>query len=172
MNTSITRRAWLLAAAVTCSTLLASTAHAAIPKGWGTFEGAFFEIGVPPGFVAKPISSNGQIDAVVLVNSKLKVEFMVYSPQWSGDAPFKVAGAGEKVVSNKVKQAGKETAEDISIEARDGSYTRYVLCQAYVDEAQATHTSKAFGLKLFKGHSAEYKPLYAQWKNTLSQFAD
>jgi len=171
MNSTTTRRACLIAAAG----LIFSLSHVAladVPKGWETFKGAYFEIGVPPGFTAKPIRTNDHTNGVVLVNAGRELKFMVFSPQWDGEAPFKKAAAGEKVASRNVKKAGKETAEDIAITAVDGSYTRYVLSQTFVDEANSTRTNKTFGLQLSNGDNGDAKQLYAKWKKTLSQFAD
>ena len=170
----ITRRTWLSAAAAALA-IFATTplARADVPPGWKTFKGAFFEIGIPPGFVATAIKTGGNINAVLLFNKALNVEFAVFSPQWDGEAPFKGAHEGEKVVARNVKKTGKETAEDISIEAKDGSYTRYVLSQTFADEANSTHTNKTFGIRVPNTKVlAQVKNLYAQWKKTLTQLGD
>jgi len=165
---------WLSAVASTMTLIAMScVAGAEVPRGWKTFKGSYFEIGVPPGFIAKPIVTDGNTNAVVLVNAALNVEFAVFSPQWDGEAPFKNAQGGEKLVSRNVKKTGKETAEDLSFEAKDGSYTRYVLSQTFVDEANSTRTNKTFGIKVpnAKAH-AQVKNLYMQWKKTLTQLGD
>lgn len=171
MNTSTTRRAWLFVAAGILIAL-SPIVQADVPKGWKTFKGAFFEVGIPPGFVAKPIKTNDQVNGVVLVNAERELEFAVFSPQWDGEAPFKKPGEGEKVASRNVKKAGKEAAEDIAISAVDGSYTRYVLSQTFTDEANGTKSNKTFSLKLSNEDNGDAKKLYAQWKKTLTQFSD
>jgi len=82
-------------------------AQAETPEGWEAFKGAFFEIGVPPGFLANPVTTNGQVNAVRLVNKALNVEFMVFSPHWDGEAPFKKASDNEKLVSCEVSKGAQ-----------------------------------------------------------------
>lgn len=170
----ITKHSWLFA--VASALLLFGLPHAAqadMPVGWKTFQGDFFEIGVPPGFVARPVKTGHQLNAVVLTNKKLGVEFAVFSPQWDGEAPFKKSLAGERLVSKNVKKAGKEIAEDITIEATDGSYTRYVLSQTFENAPNGSRTNKTFGITVSDLQTHQrVKNLYIEWKKTLTQFAD
>lgn len=170
----MTRRTWLFTTVAALSILaMPHRAPAAPPKGWKIFKGAFFEIGVPPGFIVNPVKANGQVNAVRLVNETLNVEFMVFSPQWDGEAPFKKPSDNEKLVSREVKKGAKTTSEDIAIEAKDGSYTRFVLSQTFGDDADGSHTNKTFGIKVRNMESyKKIRTLYVQWKTTLTQFAD
>jgi len=168
------RRAWLSAFVGTLAIFAFSNiARSDVPAGWKAFKGDFFEIGVPPGFTATAVKTGGHTDSVRLSNASLGVVFEVYSPQWDGEAPFKKAMAGEKIVSNETRKAGKETAQDISIEAKDGSYIRFVLSQSYANDAASSRTNKTFGIKApnMKAY-AQVKSLYIQWKKSLTQFAD
>jgi hypothetical protein len=173
MNLFNSRAALLSTVAVAASLFfLPHIAKAEIPNDWQTFKGAYFEIGVPPGFTTKPITTHGAVNGVFVVNDARKLEYAVFSPLWDGEAPFKKAGTGEKVVSSNVKKEGKYIIEDIAISAVDGSYVRYVLSQTFVDEANSTRTNKTFGLKLPNEGFGDAKKIYVQWKTTLTQFAD
>jgi len=161
--------------AVVPALLATFSAQAAQPAGWTTFQGTYFEVGVPPGFVAKPETDDaGNVNTVKLWNSKLKVEFAVFSPQWSGEAPFKQANpASEVVEDSETKKSGMNTSESLTIHAKDKSYIRFVLSQDFNDEANSSHTNKTFGIrvpdmKVYK----EVRDLYLKWKGTLVQLAD
>lgn len=172
--TSMTRRAWLFAAVGPLSFFsISQITRAEVPEGWKTFKGAYFEIGVPPGFVAKPVKTDGIVNSVSLVNAKEGVEFQIYSPQWGGVAPFAKAGEGEKIDSSDKKVKGKETTEEFTINAKDGSYVRFVLSQSFAGEENGTHTNKTFGIKVpnMEKYTA-IKKIYVEWKKTLTQFAD
>jgi len=171
------RRTWLFTAVAAVAALsifaMPHRTQAETPEGWKAFKGAFFEVGVPPGFIAKPVTSNGQVNTVHLVNKALSAEFMVFSPQWNGEAPFKKAADNEKLVSREVTKEAKTSTEDITIEAKDGSYTRFVVSQTFGDDANGSHTNKTFGIKVANMESyRKIKTLYLQWKKTLVQFAD
>ncbi len=157
------------------SLLAAGPARAEQTAGWTTFRGTYFEVGVPPGFVAKPETDEaGNVNTVKLWNSKLKVEFAVFSPQWSGVAPFKQANpASEVLEDSETKKSGMNTSESLTIRAKDKSYIRFVLSQDFNDEANSSHTNKTFGIrapdmKVYK----DVRDLYVKWKGTLVQLAD
>lgn len=165
----------LLMLSVVSALLPPFSAQAGQPAGWTTFQGTYFEVGVPPGFVAKPETDDaGNVNTVKLWNSKLKVEFAVFSPQWSGEAPFKQANPATEVVEDsETKKSGMNTSESLTIHAKDKSYIRFVLSQDFNDEANSSNTNKTFGIrvpdmKVYK----EVRDLYVKWKGTLVQLAD
>jgi hypothetical protein len=165
----------------TFAAFIPTLSSADVPAGWKSFRGAYFEVGVPPAFTAKAIkeendSANGgnAHDAVKVIHKALKVEFSVFSPQWDGVAPFfKINEATEVLADRKTKKSGKDTVEELTITAKDKSYTRYVLSQSFSDEANSTHTNKTFSIQVpdAKTHD-QVKKLHAQWKKTLVQLAD
>jgi hypothetical protein len=86
---------------------------------------------------------------------------------------FKINEATEVLADRKTKKSGKDTVEELTITAKDKSYTRYVLSQSFSDEANSTHTNKTFSIQVpdAKTHD-QVKKLYVQWKKTLVQLAD
>jgi len=72
------RRTWLFTAVAALSIFaMPHRTQAETPEGWKVFKGAFFEVGVPPGFIAKPVTSNGQINTVHLVNKALSAWLVI-----------------------------------------------------------------------------------------------
>lgn len=153
-------------------TLLVLTAAAAVPGGWGTFRGAFFEVGIPPGFKASGQMPNpgGRSDAVSLWNADTKVEFYVYSPQWNGRSNYAGPIAGqEKLTSRETSRQGNVAEEQLTISALNGSYVRFIVVRVKENE----NTNTTFGVRIPNmGVYQQIKPTYVRWKQTLSQFAD
>lgn len=153
--------------------LLAASVFAAVPAGWGTFKGAFFEIGVPPGFKASgqmPNPGGASFDAVSLWNATQKVEFYVYSPQWNGRSNYAgpIAGA-EKVTSRETSKQGNVSEEQLTITALDNSYVRFIVSRTKENE----NTNTTFGVRVPNmSVYQQIKPTYVRWKQTLQQFAD
>lgn len=163
-------RGWLMTTALLLISALGISAGQ--PNGWSKFRGAFFEIGIPPGFTAKgqPDSAAGQVSAVRMWNAAKKVEFYVFSPQWNGTADALSLVPGREVLkSRETKREGKVQVVELEIAARDGSYTRFVVSRTN-DE---TNTNLTWGIRVpnMKVY-AEVRPTYLRWKETLQQFAD
>lgn len=169
------RKCTSLTVAVVSALLAPFAAQADQPTGWTSFRGTYFEIGVPPGFVARPeTDESGNVNTVKLWNSKTNVEFAVFSPQWSGEAPFKQANPASELVKDREKKtSGMNTSDSLTIHAKDKSYIRFVISQDFNDEANSSHTNKTFGIRVpdMKVYQ-EVRDLYVKWKSTLVQFAD
>jgi hypothetical protein len=142
------------------------------PAGWKVYKGHYFEIGVPPGFVATPQGevTKGRADEVSLWNEKTQVQFCVYSPLWNGEAIFKEVGdRAEILTSRESKKTGDVVEEQLTITARDKSYVRFVVSRINV----ATNNNTTFGVRVPNMKVYEQiRPLYVQWKKTLVQFSD
>ncbi len=138
---------------------------------WNKFRGAFFEIGVPPGFKAnaQQWGPNEQINAVSLWKESSRVEFYVFSPQWNGTAGALSLVPGEVLKSREIKREGKVQVVELEIAAHDGSYTRFVVSRTNED----LNTNVTWGIRVpnMKIYS-EMRPIYLRWKQTLQQFAD
>lgn len=151
----------------------AAKAGEPMPAGWKVYKGNYFEVGVPPGFVATPqgeTNSGGRADEVSLWNEKTQVQFCVYSPLWNGEAIFKEVGdRAEVLTSRESKKTGDVVEEQLTITARDKSYVRFVVSQINV----ATNNNTTFGVRVPNMKVYEQiRPLYVQWKKTLVQFSD
>ncbi|MBS0657696.1 MAG: hypothetical protein JSR82_05535 [Verrucomicrobia bacterium] len=153
--------------------LLTVTALAAIPAGWGKFKGAFFEVGIPPGFKASgqmPNPGGAGHDAVSLWNATDRVEFYVYSPQWNGRSNYAGPIPGtEKVTSRESSRQGNVAEEQLTITALDNSYVRFIVSRTKENE----NTNTTFGVRVPNmSVYQQIKPTYVRWKQTLQQFAD
>ena len=167
------RRSFLAATASAMIALLAPNVRAETPAGWKIFRGNFFNIGVPPGYVATPQGQpggGGKSDEVSLWNESLKVEFCVFSPQWNGKAIMSEVGDRAEVLSeHESKKIGDVQEEQWTITARDKSYVRFVVSRTKLKE----NTNTTFGIRVPNMKVYEQvKPVYLRWKQTLQQFAD
>lgn len=153
--------------------VLATTALAAgLPDGWGKFRGAYFEVGIPPGFQAsgRMRGDGGNFNAVSLWNAASKVEFYVYSPLWNGRSDYlSPRGEVESVTSRETSNKGGVAEEQLTITAHDRSYVRFIVSRTKVNE----NTNTTFGVRVPNmGVYEQIKPTYVRWKGTLQQFAD
>lgn len=136
-----------------------------------SYCGAWFSIDYPAGFRVKPSlkSSSGQgYDSAFFVSPDGRVEFYVYSPQWSGK-PIDAAlnAKTERIVSKKVSVRKSSTITWTTITAKGGSYTRSLVDT--IDDS----TRLVFGIKYSSSKSyGKYKKSYLAFKKSLRQYAD
>ena len=166
-------RRHLLPLATLSLLVLQAATYAGIPAGWKKHQGAYFDIGVPPGFKATAQGEtvfDGKTNAVSLWNEKLQVEFYVFSPQWNGRADIlDVAERAEVLESREKNKKGDLVIEEVTIKARDKSYIRFVVSTTN----EMYNTNKTFGIRVPNMKVYEQvRALYLQWKQTLQQFAD
>ena len=142
-------------------------------KSWPTFRGAWFSVSYPPGFIVHPsIKSNTTggkgFDSAFFTSNDNKIEFYVYSPQWSGDPTDVVLKPDtEKLISTKTAKTKDKTTTWTTISAKNGSYTRSLL------DIKDTSTRKVFGIKYTDTKNlAKYKKYYQKFKESLVQYAD
>jgi len=118
-------------------------------KPWPTYRGAWFRIGYPPNYTVQPslkgaTSGDRGYDSVFFISPDKKVEFYVFSPQWSGE-PTDVAvnSNTENLVSTRtVQQKGKKAPITITkISAKQGAYKRLLI------DIKNGSTHKVFGVK-------------------------
>jgi len=142
-------------------------------KSRPTFRGAWFSISYPPGFIVRPsmksATTGGKgFDSAFFVSPDGKVEFYIYSPQWSGE-PTDVAlkPNTEKLISTKTVKTNDKTTIWSTISAKNGSYTRSLL------DIKDSSTRRVFGIKYADPKTlAKYKKHYQKFKESLVQYAD
>lgn len=153
--------------------MLAASVFAA-GKIWPRYRGAWFSVSYPPGWSVRPslksYSDKDGYDSAFFRSPDKKMEFYVFSPQWSGDpADIKLKPRTEKQVSRKLQVKGTSTATFVTIQAKNNSYTR-----SYVDRQDPTNNTRlVLGVK-YKNMAAykKYKAAYAKFKGSLEQYAD
>lgn|SRR5438552_6415933 len=150
---------------------------------WQVFKGAWFDISYPMEFSVHPeqksVTSTEGFDSVRFVSPDRKVEFYVFSPQWSGESSELQVREGERIVSNKIEthdfrigdnvEKGAVVETWITIEGGGGQQTRYY----YTKRNRATHTYLVFGLTSRDSRvTRNYKSCYARFKGSIRQYAD
>lgn len=159
--------------------LQAAPRHA--PKGFRSFEGAWFSVF----YLAKWKASSGKnsttsvqgADSAFFSSPDGRAQFAVYSPQWNGNpAELNINPKLEKRVSQlKVRSTAKDGMHS-QIETRwqtfralNGSYTRSVVDV----ENKTLNTRRVFGFKYKDAASyKKYLPLFGQFKASLEQYSD
>lgn len=146
---------------------------AVAPTEWRQFEGAWFRISYPDGFVVRPSMESKTadgFDSAFFASPDGRAEFYVCSPQW-GRAPIDIAidETREELVAEKVSDGAKRSVRWWTIAALDSSYQR-----SYESIASADRTSMhVFGFR-YSGTDARtaYLPSYRRFKESLRQLAD
>jgi hypothetical protein len=141
---------------------------------WRTFQGAWFAIKFPPGFMVRPsLPSNSAVngfDSVFFTAPDGSVEFYVFSPQWTGfPTDIEIDPMIEVLVSFDVTQRAGKSIRRITIAARDGSY------QKSIEDIQdsVTKTRRVFGITYVNTAAYNYyKETYLIFKASLCLFAD
>jgi hypothetical protein len=132
------------------------------------FEGSFFSVSYPSNFKATKCSDPNFCNSVTLTSPDKTVQFYIFSPQWNGEPNVSVT-ATEKEVSRKESEVNGVTITEVTISAKNGSYTR-----SYYDaENKELNTRYCFGIK-YKNIAAynKFKAQYIAFKKSLEQFAD
>jgi len=140
-------------------------------QDWLTFKGAWFNIDYPPNFYVKPSmtsSSASGYDSAFFISPDSLVTFYVYSPQWSGEPrDIEQNKQTERLVSKSTKEGIDRLVREVTIRARNGSYTR-----SFID-TKGENTRLVFGIryaskKAYKKYLSDYK----RFKRSIKQFAD
>lgn len=140
-------------------------------QGLKTYKGAWFDIKYPAGFGVvtrqKSASSTTGYDAVSFLSTDGRVEFYVYSPQWSGTPEWISQRPGEKLTGKSTEQAGHKAITYVTFKGT--GYTR-----SYADYRDAqSNTRWTFGYKYKDSASYHaYRDLYVKFKQSLKQYAD
>lgn len=153
-----------------------SPARNATPRyaGWKSFEGAWFEISYPPGFIARPskksATAESGYDSAFFTSPDGLAEFYVFAPQWNGEPnDIRLDPSAERLVSQKRDRQGERVIRWFEIRATNGSYLR-----AYVDtfdEGQNTRVVFGFKYRDARAHQRN-RDLYLLFKDSLVQFSD
>lgn len=141
---------------------------------WRTFQGAWFAIKFPPGFVVRPsLPSNSALngfDSAFFTAPDGSVEFYVFSPQWTGfPTDIEIDPTIEVLVSFDVTQRAGKSIRRITIAARDGSYQRSI------EDIQdnVTNTRRVFGITYVNVAAFNYyKETYLTFKASLCLSAE
>jgi hypothetical protein len=141
---------------------------------WPVFKGAWFEIKYPPNFRVKPslkstTAVNGY-DSAFFLSPDQKVEFYVFSPQWSGEpTDIEMIPGQETLISEDFEREGHKKIRMVTVKDKGGTYLR-----SWIDiQDTMSHTRLVFGYR-YKDQSAyiKYKKEYLLFKSSLQQFAD
>ncbi|MBH1959501.1 MAG: hypothetical protein I8H68_05275 [Flavobacteriia bacterium] len=137
------------------------------------YKGAWFEIDYPSSFKAvNSLASSTSVegyDSALFTAPDGKVQFYVFSPQWSGlPTDIELQPHETLVDSASAVQNGLEV-ERWTIKAKDGSYFR-----SYESTSEtASKINKVFGIKYSSTRDLEqYRETYLMFKKSLEQFAD
>lgn len=143
-------------------------------KEYKQFKGAWFDIEYPSAFTAensmKSLTNVDGFDSAVFTSPDGKVQFYVFSPQWSGEAKdILIDKKTENLIDSSEENNEKITVKRWVIEANNGSYHR-----AYEETVDnETKTNKVFGIKYNPDvYKDEYQKDYLRFKNSLVQYAD
>lgn len=137
------------------------------------FSGAWFDIEYPANFKAenslKSSTSEDGFDSALFTSPDGKVQFYVFSPQWSGNpADIKVT-PGEKIIEASQEKNNGVYVKRWTVAANDGSYSR-----SYEETSETLGSiNKIFGIKYASKSDLEsYRDEYLHFKNSLEQYAD
>lgn len=154
--------------------LLGLGAAQAADPGWTLYKGAFFDIKYPSNFtVVKREPGNGtepgQVDGASFKSPDGKVEFYVFSPQWSGTPTWYRKRPGESCVSYKQETKNAVVTTWVTYKGPGSMYLRSIV------DVQDTkyNTRKIFGFQ-YRNQSAyqTYRARYLKFKGSLVQYAD
>lgn len=138
------------------------------------FKGAWYELEYPSDFTPKNSQlSSTMVDAyesAMFTSPDGKVQFYVFSPQWSGvarDIAIDLDKEEQAEISHEQKDGW--LIKRWTLKAKDGSYSR-----SYEEKsATESHTNSIFGIKYASQKDLEkYREEYLYFKNSLEQYAD
>ncbi len=144
-----------------------------VPATYKKFSGAWFEVEYPETFSAdnslKSYTNSEGFDSAVFTSPDGKVQFYIFSPQWSGKPTDIKVMPGERIKETSEEKKNGLFVKRYTVEANDGSYSR-----AYEETSEnVSHTNKVFGIKYAsKADLKRYREEYLHFKNSLIQFAD
>jgi hypothetical protein len=165
---------------VGCLAVLGCTASPAIDvqtqfyhSGEQVFQGAWFEVTYPSGFIAAPSlasSTADGYDSAEFISPDGRVSFYVFAPQWGGE-PTDIAldPQRELLVAEKRAEQNGRKIHWLTICAKNGNY-----CRAYQDTTtQQGSVRTILGFK-YRDEAArnQYRPRYLKFRDSLRLFAD
>ncbi len=140
---------------------------------WRRYQGAWFSIDYPDGFIAKPSLAaelEGSFDSVFFSAREDGVSFYVLSPQWRRAAPEIVFKPAQEIQLDFTEQTDEGLIKRSTlIRARDGLYER--LIESFVSPDQTVGWTFQF-IYSSQRMKTKYAPLYNRFKASLEQFAD
>ena len=176
-------RLFLLAPVVLslCAPLGVQAAPRHAPKGFRSFEGAWFSVFYPATWKTAPGKKSPTsvlgADCAFFASPDGRAQFAVYSPQWNGNpTELNINPKLEKQISKlQVRSTSKDGAHS-QIETRwqtfralNGSYTRSVVDV----ENKTLGARRVFGFKYKDAASyKKYLPLFERFKASLEQYSD
>jgi hypothetical protein len=141
-------------------------------SSWKTFKGAWFDVEYPSDFKVVPgqrSSTTDGVDAASFVSPDGRVEFHVFSPQWTGSPQWILLKSGEKVVERSEEMKDGKRVEWVTIAGPGGTYKR-----SYAETTnEIENTRRVFGIKYANQAAYDsYRDLYLKFKESLKQYAD
>lgn len=143
------------------------------PTEYSKFSAAWFEIEYPSNFKAenslKSYTNSEGFDSAVFTAPDGKVQFYVFSPQWSGEPTDIKVMPGERIFETSEEEKNGNFVKRWTVKANDGTYSR-----SYEETSEnVSHTNQVFGIKYSSDADLEkYRDEYLHFKNSLIQFAD
>ena len=136
------------------------------------FTGAWFTVEIPANFsvthsLQSATRSEGY-DSAVFTSPDGKVQFYIFSPQWSGIATDISLQPGETQTESVKATENGLVVERWTIKADNGAYFR-----SYESTSETGGINKIFGIRYTSQEELErYRPVYLHFKNSLQQYAD
>lgn len=140
---------------------------------YAKYKGAWFEIEYPKNFTVKNSQKSSTrvdaFDSALFSSPDGKVQFYVFSPQWSGEAKDIALKASETQTPPTTQIENGLEVKRWTIQAKDGSYLR-----SYESSSETgSKINKVFGIHYSTEKDLEvYRSQYLHFKNSLEQFAD
>ena len=137
------------------------------------YKGAWFDIEYPSTFkVGNSLKSATNVDgfdSATFTSPDGKVQFYVFSPQWSGEAIDILLKPSEIQLESSSKIQNGLQIKRWTVKARNGSYFRSYEATSETE----SNINKVFGIKYGSKEDLDmYKESYLHFKNSLQQYAD
>lgn len=136
------------------------------------FTGAWFTVEIPANFSVTPslrsATRSEGYDSAVFTSPDGKVQFYIFSPQWSGIATDISLQPGETQTESVKTTENGLVVERWTIKADNAAYFR-----SYESTSETGGINKIFGIRYTSQEELErYRPVYLHFKNSLQQYAD
>ncbi|MBP0611801.1 hypothetical protein J8J42_01925 [Chryseobacterium sp. cx-311] len=136
------------------------------------YTGAWFTVEFPGNFSVTPSLQSATrtegYDSVVFTSPDGKVQFYIFSPQWSGVATDIALQSGEEETEHTTDTENGLIVERWTIRADNGQYSR-----SYESTSETGGINKIFGIRYLSSEDLErYRAEYLHFKNSLQQYAD
>ena len=136
------------------------------------YTGAWFTVEFPGNFSVTPslqsTTRTEGYDSVVFTSPDGKVQFYIFSPQWSGVATDIALQSGEEETEHTTDTENGLIVERWTIKADNGQYSR-----SYESTSETGGINRIFGIRYLSSEDLErYRAEYLHFKNSLQQYAD